>query len=134
MVESHHGVIPYGPSSPGHHENLETSAHIPSHLHHHHHGFLGSPLQKEITEFTNEFLGVMGPMLFPLPFFLAMLPFALPAIPIAIYLETKREREENHHNPNDHNSNPSNHGNGTDKPVHGGSHPTTSSPGKLNQI
>lgn len=50
---------------------------------------------KEIVKFINQFLGVMGPFLFPLPYVLALIPFAIPAIPLSLWLEARES--QNHH-------------------------------------
>jgi len=51
-----------------------------------------------LKKFVSEFIGVMGPFLFPLPYFLAMIPFTIPAIPLALWLD-RTNGESPHHEP-----------------------------------
>jgi hypothetical protein len=48
---------------------------------------------KEVVKFINRFLGVMGPFLFPLPYVLALIPFAIPAIPLSLWLESREQHK-----------------------------------------
>lgn len=56
----------------------------------------GEMTAKEIVKFINRFLGVMGPFLFPLPYVLALIPLAIPAFPLSIWLESRNAEAEGH--------------------------------------
>ncbi|OXA60854.1 uncharacterized protein LOC110843445 [Folsomia candida] len=78
------------------HHHDENPPHDSWELAHNSHEMEDNAKAKEIVKFINQFLDVMGPFLFPLPYVLALIPFAIPAIPLSFWLESRE-----HHSPSE---------------------------------